>query len=527
MNRKVKNIGFDPSLHLFIDDKFIRNLVGMKRVFEKPQKVGPVFIEPLKNKGRGAGWACIIQEETGKLRMWYESTPPVLHHDVATAGVWGKGTEYGYFPERMEGSYPEHQIYMIGYAESDDGINWNTPELGIIDWNGSTKNNYVVDGSWGAEHGVNKLDAVSVLYDEDAPQNERYKLILHWENQHVWDNAVSKLDRPEEDMKKFWSNRAKYMLVSPDGIHWERKLIWIKDCSGGGDYCGITRDERNKKWWFNERPLIGIPGIGFRAAGLTQSDNLYEWKDNIQQIFYLDEYEENGLKYQHHGMTPFNYGDQDLGFLELSIIGCPKSAILGSHRDGEQWILPNGKNSFLSVGDQGSYDDEMVCFTRNAPVVVGDELYLYYSASSAGFNDKEAIDTNDHINYILKTCRSTRKRILCLAKLRLDGFAGMTVDPMALARDNRPAYLQTQPIEVIENDLRINIKNSDGTAKVGLYYENARPIEGYELENCLYVEDGVRTVVRWKERDNIASLKGKKIIVLIRLHKGTIYAVKL
>ena len=135
-------------------------------------------------------------------------------------------------------------------------------------------------------------------------------MICHWESVHCWDNQVYKLGRSEAYIKRMWDARAKYVTSSPDGIHWTAPLVRIKAASGGGDYCGVTRDDRHGGYWFNDRARAGVPGIpGIRTAGLCQSRNLYNWPAGLEQVFPVGEWEDFGRKYEHHGMVPFTYGE--------------------------------------------------------------------------------------------------------------------------------------------------------------------------------------------------------------------------
>ena len=83
---------------------------------------------------------------------------------------------------------------FAGYAESDDGIEWRKPSLGIIDFEGSKDNNLVYGGP-GTEM-AQFLDA-----NPECKENERYK-------------AVVRCKRTEG------RERAMYALASPDGLRW-------------------------------------------------------------------------------------------------------------------------------------------------------------------------------------------------------------------------------------------------------------------------------------------------------------------
>jgi hypothetical protein len=102
----------------------------------------------------------------GKIRCWYECFPDETMDDMKS-----------YF----------------AYAESDDGIHWVKPSLGLFEFKGSTDNNIMMN-----VHGT------SVIFDEDAPPDERYKMI--------WVMYV------RNDPQNHWCRI--HGAVSPDGIHW-------------------------------------------------------------------------------------------------------------------------------------------------------------------------------------------------------------------------------------------------------------------------------------------------------------------
>src|SRR5439155_4124944 len=293
-------------------------------------------------------------------------------------------------------------------------------------------------------------DSVSVVRDDAAsdPQ-KRYKMINHWESLHCWDERAPNLDRPKDWRDKFWAHRAKYLTTSPDGIHWEPTITFIKNAEGG-DYCGVLRDERNQRWLFTDRPTVGL-GVGYcRLAGLSASKDLYHWPEHLEQVMYPGEFEDYGRRYEHHGWTPFNYGDQDLAVLELSIVGQPVLGILCSHRDGQRWQILSYDPPLLKVGPKGADDDTIAAVTRNAPFAAGDRLRFFYNGRRG---------TGD---------RKDRFGGIFAAHLRLDGFAGLIVDTLALDRHKKPAVLQTQMLRVTQNQLQLNLAAHRGSAAVAL-----------------------------------------------------------
>jgi len=320
---------------------------------------------------------------------------------------------------------------------------------------------------------------------------------------------VSKLDRPKELIDRFWSHRAKYLTTSPDGVHWHPEITRIKNAEGG-DYCGVVRDQRNEQWLFTDRPTVGL-GTGYcRLAGLSASKDLYTWPPHLEMVMFPGAFEDYGHRYEHHGWTPFNYGDEDLAVLELSVIGAPKLGILCSHRDRERWKILSYDVPLLSVGPKGADDETIAAVTRNAPFAVGDKLRFYYNGR------RGSGDRKDRFGGIFA------------AHLRLDGFAGMTVDTASVERNQKPSVLQTQPLRVTQKQLELNIAGHHQSAQVALLDDAMTAIPGFDVPDCLPIEeDATRAVARWKNRTDLSSLKGQDLHVQIKLTAGTIYAVRI
>jgi hypothetical protein len=227
-------------------------------------------------------------------------------------------------------------------------------------------------------------------------------------------------------------------------------------------------------------------------------------------VFMPGEFEDYGMRYQHHGMVPFNYGDQDLCFLELSEAGKPAMGVLGSHHDGERWSIVSRDEPLLTRGPKGSHDDTIVAATRNAPIPVEDKLLIFYNGRRYDEGTKP------------------RDATLNAGMLRLDGFAGMTVDIEASARHGQPGMMITQPVVVQNPQLEVNIEGHGGTARVALLDEGMRTVPGFDLDNCLPIpEDAVRAPVQWKDKPDISALEGHRISLLVQMAAGTIYSFRM
>jgi hypothetical protein len=95
----------------------------------------------------------------------------------------------------------------VAYAESDDGIHWRKPNLGLVEYKGSRDNN-LVDAQPG-------LNTVSVFFDPDAPPERRY--VMAGEDMRWWGKQGG----------TGWSLAGPSITridVSPDGLHWTAVL---------------------------------------------------------------------------------------------------------------------------------------------------------------------------------------------------------------------------------------------------------------------------------------------------------------
>jgi hypothetical protein len=155
------------------DDRSIEATRGVKLTMVRPDKHPS---NPILERGKmgapdahRAGFPTVIHDN-GAWRMWYVATP-------------GHGNYYK---------------SLVGYAESDDGVTWRKPELGLTEFHGSKKNNLVKM--------VRGLSTVSVMMDEGAPPERRYVMagadMSWWTGWYLDSPSTTRID------------------VSPDGLQW-------------------------------------------------------------------------------------------------------------------------------------------------------------------------------------------------------------------------------------------------------------------------------------------------------------------
>ncbi len=143
------------------------------------KEVGPVMEFNKSWEGNSSNYHCLLKEPDGLLRMYY------LGWNVDLYGA----------------EKPMISKIHVCYAESRDGVHWVKPNLGLVDWEGSTDNNILLDGRiW--EYG-----GFQVIRDENPAclPEEKYKAI-------GWQEG-------EAENKNNWEL---WCFPSPDGIHFTR-----------------------------------------------------------------------------------------------------------------------------------------------------------------------------------------------------------------------------------------------------------------------------------------------------------------
>ena len=260
--------------------------------------------------------------------------------------------------------------FGVCYATSKDGICWEKPVLGLIDFNGSKKNNIVLEYN----HGV----AVMKDPHETDPQ-KRYKAI-HPEREHgaVWFSADGIV----------WGN--KHDVGPIDFGDTNQSVWWDEDL---GKYVLITRR------WGGAKTTGRYGRGGHRQKVRSESEDFLEWSKTELVIEGLD------LDRQIHDMIVIPHAGVYLGLVGLFDIEASRQwCELAWSPDSKQWhrIQP-GKPLIANGPVMGDYD--WGCIFASKPIVMKDEILLYYGANDGRF-------------------MAWRNGYLALARLRPDGFAG-------------------------------------------------------------------------------------------------------
>ena len=299
--------------------------------------------------------------------------------------------------QRTRYTGPPDREMALCYATSRDGIAWQKPELGLVDYRGSRANNIVLRGPHGA--GV-------VKDGREADPARRYKMFTSLGEQ---EQAVA---FSSDGIR--WSRFHPCPAVNPyqvDGTHYH--ALWAEE---RGEYVGFTRlrDPRTA----GAAAVDGIRGAWPpRQVGRTASTDFLHWNPATAVLEGTDE------NLQIYSMPVFRHGNLYLGLPAVHDQHTDRVwTELAWSPDTVTWhrVCP-GSPLIANAGLTGSYDWGCA-YAAAHPVIRRDEIRIYYSAS----------------NY---QHTSWRDGFLCLATLRPDGFAYYEQ-----AGGDRPGTVATAPL---------------------------------------------------------------------------------
>ena len=449
---------------LFVDDFLIASRKGVERQVHQVRKYkGNPIMGPEKPwEPRGCTFHMILRDPamgTRKFRMWYAA------HGSLTLPS-GIGTR---FP--------------ACYAESDDGIHWTKPELGLHPYKGSKANNIVIPGGniWGIIHEPQEPDP-----------NRRYKAVVWHQPQYV----------PREGY---------FLYTSPDGLRWKREthepvaLSKHRQQPGIGDTSLFRWDIRLKKYICDTKILFREPGT-MRCRGMMESDDLIHWS-RPRMTIYPDGLDASDA--QIYGHCGFVYESLWIGMMRVMHREYVENSYkqttieLTASRDGRHWTRVGKRKEFIPLGKPDEWDPHYhdAC---TPPILVGDELWIYYRSVPLWDGEKKGHDKISRIG---------------LATLRRDGF-------VSLNAGETPGVIVTRPLTFAGSKLFVNAKIAEGGyVKAELRSRPGEAVRSYTLGECQPAAgDATKTRITWAGRNTIEHVPAQSLRLAFELKNAKLYS---
>ena len=207
----------------------------------------------------------------------------------------------------------------------------------------------------------------------------------------------------------------------------------------------------------------------------------------------------------------------DLGFLDIQDSVFPTGTCeLVSHRDGQPWRRVAPDRPFLDHGPEGSYYRSGGMPLHNAPILVNDELLLYFNTGSARRPGEQPI----------------HPRVIGAAKIRLDRWVSLSHGHWKTGEPT--GIVVTKPAVIAGDTLEVNVETRwesvprGGSVRVGVLNPDATAVDGYGLEDCEPVQGNhLRARVRWGDHADLRALRGRTVMLVFSVAQGSLYSYRL
>jgi hypothetical protein len=318
---------------------------GKVQAFQRRPQIHPEPVLEPDSVADGAGVSLYgtVLNDAGRLRMWYQA-----------------------WPKNWQGGNADY----VGYAESEDGITWNKPNLGLVDFGGADNNLVNLKGH-----------PPAFFVDPDAPADHRYRGTICTGPFH--EGAQANL-----------TQYGFYTAHSADGLNWEYdrdvprwKSADVINCAYNPSrrqalvamkylhrFQGFTRrsiwtaEFADGEWTDQRMALIPDDYDNIRAMsqGYASADyyGMGLMPAGAGMVGFLWQFRHNNLPRAKDG--PANFGNVDV-------------TLAYQNRSGDCWQHMPGRPDFINHADVPWGGGGV--YTASYPVEVGDEQRLYFSAT--------------------------------------------------------------------------------------------------------------------------------------------------
>lgn len=418
---------------------------------------------------------------------------------------------------------------LLRYAESDDGIEWRKPSLGLVEWEGSRDNNILFPND-DFPYAVASVGVNTVFVDPNASgPADRLKSSFKLTPPREPD--------PDDEMEPLPDGKGKYGFVSDDGIRWKRITGKLGTSGDGGfepfwdgrigKYVAYSRvktfDDPRQLAYYHR--VYGERKMGWRARllrmGRSVSDDFIHWTPE-EIVLAPDEVDEANSdapnRVDFYSLPVIQYTSRVyVAFISIyshweaqikedgSLSQFPGRADiqLATSRDGIHWSRSPGRTPFIRLGPEGSFWAGMLFVKRPLPSASDPRLEIYFDGWQKVHNDPSR----------------TGKPVRGVAVARTDGFIVAEV-----------AYtggeLTTKPLVFEGTTLQLNADTgAGGIVQVEIQDQSGRPLDGFKAADADEVNGNyLRVAASWRGRSDVGGLEGRPVRLRFIMRDARLYS---
>jgi len=446
---------------LFVDDYLIESMEGVSLRMHAPVECETVLRFDAPWEGRYCGYVTVI-DDGGTYRMYYRGLPRA----------------------KADGS----NLEVTCYAESDDGIAWRKPELGLFEVEGSTANNVILAGAAPLSHNFAPFLDTRPGVDPDA----RFKALAGTKKSGL------------------------IAFASGDGIRW-RKLQEAPVLTDG------AFDSQNvASWSETEQQYVSYYRTwsegdfgGFRWVSRSTSPDFLNWTDGVEM---------------NKGDAPWEhiYTNQTLPYFRAPQVYVAMAARFMPGRR----VVTAEEAAELGVEAQYSGDcSDVVLMTSRGGTRYNRTFLSAFVRPGIGLEN-----WTSRTNYPARGILPTGDRELSVYVQHNYGqptghLARYTIRPDGFASAYAPyagGELVTKPIAFTGSDLFLNFATSAaGSVRVAVLDAEGNDLEGFTLADCPeLIGNFLDRRVPWRGGRSIEELAGTPVRLRFVLKDADLYALQ-
>ena len=474
-SRAANPIAIGSRRELFVDKLLIEKMEGASLRMHAPQAAGVAVKFDQPWEGRFSGYITVIHDETlKKFRMYYRGNAGVAD------GASGECT---------------------CYAESDDGIRWTKPKLGLHEIGGSRDNNVMLANMPPFTSNFSPF----LDHHTGVPAEERYK-------------ALAGLGGKFGGLSAF---------ASGDGMHW-RKMHEGPVLSKGGAF-----DTQNVSFWSEAEQCYaayfriftgggtdektGKP-MGVRWMSRATSQDFIHWSTAVAMTSDRPLFDHIYVNQtQPYFRAPHLYIATAARFMQgKAVLSAEEKSQLADDTKKYPALVQDCSEAVLMTSRAGTtkYDRTFM----EALIRPGLDFRNWTSRSNypaCGIVQTGKAELSMYVEQQYGQTTAQLRRFT----LRLDGFA-------SLHADYAIGEMITKPLTFTGSELHLNLATgAAGSVAVEIQDAAGQPIPGFALADCTAITgDDTDRVLTWKSGANVSALAGKAVRLRWVLKDADVFA---
>ncbi len=443
---------------LFVDRYLIDKLDGGRLVLQRPRREGPAlqFVDQ-PWEGRYCGYCTVIRDRDD-WRLYYRGRP-----------------DHGKDGDAIE---------VTCVAQSNDGVSWVKPKLGLFDVNGTRENNVVLAGMPPYSHNFSPW----IDKKPGVPDRERYKSLSG-----IHPGGLA-------------------LFVSADGLRWKPKqksVLTSKEFAFDSQACAFWSPSESKYVCYFRSWKDGL-----RWISRSTSEDCLKWTELVKM-----DYGDTPPEHLYTNNTTPYYRAEHI-YIALAQRFFTKSA-LPAERVAE--LIPDEVHhgfcsdvALLTTRGGNRYDRTfMESFIRPGPTA--QDWVSRNNTPAWGIVPSSEDERRMYIHRQAHVAQNTAHVVRY--SLRVDGF-------VSAAAGFDGGELLTKPFTFSGRRLELNYETSAaGSIRLEIQDAAGRAISGYTLEDSTGLfGDEISRVYTWKDGSDVSRLAGKPVRLRFVIRDADLYS---